>query len=210
MPVSWDDLRRALAAATPTRVPGPFSSRAAVAAIVRGAPGDHGSERLELLFVRRAEHPRDPWSGQMAFPGGRAEPADGGDLLTTAVRETREEIGLDLGAHAEPLGALDELRAMARMRAVDLVIRPFVFRLRGAPEARASAEVTHLHWLPFDELLDPAARGLLDYTWQGTLLQFPCLRLRGVVIWGLTLRMFTSLAERLGQPGEGSAPGALP
>jgi 8-oxo-dGTP pyrophosphatase MutT (NUDIX family) len=113
------------------------------------------------------------------------------------VRETLEETGLDLAAAGEFLGALDELRAMARLRARDLVIQPFVFALRARAEATASDEVAAVHWLPLDDLLAPDARGLMDYEWQGATVQFPCLRLHGLVIWGLTLRMLTGFAERV-------------
>ncbi|HEY8150363.1 MAG TPA: CoA pyrophosphatase, partial [Vicinamibacteria bacterium] len=116
MEPTWTDVQTALAARAPAQVADPPSSRAAVALILRDGP-----QGIEVLFIRRAEHPKDPWSGQMAFPGGRAEPGDA-DLRATAIRETREEIGVDLGAAAEPLGGLDEVRAMARLRPMNLTI----------------------------------------------------------------------------------------
>jgi 8-oxo-dGTP pyrophosphatase MutT (NUDIX family) len=154
-----------------------------------------GAGTIEILFIRRAEHPADPWSGQMAFPGGRAERGDP-DLRATALRETREEIGIDLAVEAEDLGALDEVRAMARMQPLDLAISPFVFRLRRAVEPVLSAEVRSLHWLPLDELLGPNRRSTLDYEHHGDTLQFPCLRVEELVIWGLTYRMFMSFQQR--------------
>lgn len=51
-----------------------------------------------MLFIRRAINPRDPWSGNVALPGGRQDEADCGDDEATAIRETREEVGLDLTA----------------------------------------------------------------------------------------------------------------
>lgn len=193
MDPTWDDVRAALAAREPAQVQDPPPSRAAVALILREGP-----RGIEVLFIRRAEHPQDPWSGQMAFPGGRAEPGDA-DLRATAIRETREEIGVDLGAAAEPLGGLDEVRAMARMRPMNLTITPFVFRLRETFDPVLSDEVRSVHWLPLGELLGTARRSTLDYAHQGESMQFPCLRVDELVIWGLTYRMFMSFQERFGR-----------
>jgi 8-oxo-dGTP pyrophosphatase MutT (NUDIX family) len=193
--LSWEDVRLALAGYPPARVDEASDRRASVAVILReSSPG------LEVLFIRRAEHPRDPWSGQMAFPGGRAEPGDA-DLRFTAMRETAEEIGLDLAADGDFLGRLDEVRAMVRGRPLNLTISPHVFRLRRHPELTLSEEVTSVHWLGLDDLLGPTRRSLMDYVHQGSTLQLPCLRVDDLVIWGLTYRMFNSLGERLTSPG---------
>jgi 8-oxo-dGTP pyrophosphatase MutT (NUDIX family) len=193
VPTGWQELRRALATRPSRRVSDAAAQGAAVALILRD-----GRAGLELLFVRRAEHPADPWSGQMAFPGGRREAGDA-DLCATAQRETAEEIGVDLASRGELLGALDEVRAMARLRPLDLVIAPFVFRLERAGALRLSSEVVSAHWLPLDELLGSGCRSWLDYDLEAERVRFPCLRFEDLVIWGLTYRMFTNLAERLGQ-----------
>lgn len=151
---------------------------------------------LELLFIHRAEHADDPWSGHVAFPGGRAEPSDR-DLTATALRETLEEIGIDLLGSGERLGSLDEVRAMARGRPVDLAIRPYVFWLRQAVEPRPSPEVDSVFWLALDDLLGPAWRSTLERTYQGVPVQLPCFRIDDHLIWGLTFRMFESLEARL-------------
>jgi 8-oxo-dGTP pyrophosphatase MutT (NUDIX family) len=128
----------------------------------------------------------------MGFPGGRAEPEDP-SLEATAVRETLEETGLDLARDGERLGALDEVRALARGRPVDLVIAPFVFRLRGQADGTPSHEVVSLHWLPLERLLAAETRSTLQYQYEETVLELPCLRIEGLVIWGLTYRMFDNL-----------------
>ena len=193
MDPTWEDVRAALAAREPVQVADPAPSRAAVALVLRA-----GGRGIEVLFIRRAEHPKDPWSGQMAFPGGRAEPGDP-DLRATAIRETREEIGVDLAAAAESLGILDEVHAMARLRSMSLTITPFVFRLREPFEPTLSEEVKSLHWITLADLLGTARRSTMDYAHQGVAMQFPCFRVDDVVIWGLTYRMFMSFQERFGR-----------
>jgi 8-oxo-dGTP pyrophosphatase MutT (NUDIX family) len=185
--IGWNELASTLGGRDPLRVrtEGP---RAAVALALR----DGGPNGIELLFIRRAEHEKDPWSGHMGFPGGRAEPGDPGPEAT-AVRETREETGLDLLNDGERLGALDEVKALARGRPVDLVIAPFVFRLRRRLDGAPSHEVVSLHWLPLGRLLEPGARSTLQYEYAETVLELPCLRIGGLVIWGLTYRMFENL-----------------
>jgi 8-oxo-dGTP pyrophosphatase MutT (NUDIX family) len=187
-----ESVARALARHSATRLDA-SGRRAAVALVLRDAGGS-----LELLFIRRAEHESDPWSGQMGFPGGRAEPHDD-NLQATAMRETWEETGLDLRSAAEPLGALDEVRALARGRPVDLVIAPFVFHMQRPAEGRPSLEVVSLHWLPLRSLLDPAWRSTLQYHHGEGSIELPCIRAEGLVIWGLTYRMFENFERVLGE-----------
>ncbi len=97
-----------------------------------------GEEGLEALFIHRAVRAGDTWSGQIAFPGGRREPRDA-DLLDTAIRETHEEIGVDLTA-AERLGVLDDLYPRTPLLP-PVVVRPFVFALTARPAFALSAEV---------------------------------------------------------------------
>lgn len=191
MTADRDRVARALTRHQPRREgPGP---RAAVALVLR----DGVADGLELLFIRRAEDERDPWSGHVGFPGGRAEPEDE-SLEATAVRETREETGLDLRQDAERFGGLDEVRALARGRPVDLVIAPFVFRLLRRDEGHlASHEVVSLHWLPLRSLLDRSWRSTFEYHFGESSLELPCIRLAGLVIWGLTYRMFESFERVL-------------
>jgi 8-oxo-dGTP pyrophosphatase MutT (NUDIX family) len=152
-----------------------------------------GDEGLEVLFIHRAEHPDDPWSGHMAFPGGRAE--DGETPLATAIRETAEEVGLDLG-RAELLGSLDEMQAVRRVP-VDLAIAPFVFRIDRDAVAVPNHEVRSVYWLRVDELMGDRHRSTYDYAEPGGVLRFPCFRVEERVIWGLTYRMFGDLALRV-------------
>jgi len=192
--VSWSDLERALARRPHERIDDPGSSRAGVALILR-----RGERGLELLFMHRAEHPGDPWSGQMSFPGGREE-QDDPDLRFTALRETEEETGID-PALVRDLGRLDELRARSHQGILPLTISPWVFRLDAHVELRPNAEVQSLLWLPLEDLLGPTHRSTLDYATPRGEVALPCLRVAGRVIWGLTFRMFSNLQELLAETG---------
>lgn len=165
-----------------------LEKRAAVALVV--GPDD------ELLFIRRAERPGDPWSGDMAFPGGRMEALDA-SLRHTAMRETHEEVGIDLSG-ASYVGALPPLRSPVRLPTAAFGVFPFVFRASAWPEAfRTSEEVAALHRFPMERLLSGDGRGSFRYDRNGYDLDLPCLDLDGVRIWGLTLRMLDALLDRV-------------
>jgi len=180
---------------TDTEHPNQTPTTAAVSVVARDKPTQHGDRSLEILFIQRASSPRDPWSGQMAFPGGRYEPPDM-SLTQTARRETLEEVGLDLFS-IDPLGTLNELdggRATNRL----VSVRPVVFWLGSqSPKLKANYEVADIVWVPVSDLLDPNRHIQYHYPPAGT--HFPGIQLNQAnqVIWGLTLRMLSDLFNRL-------------
>jgi len=198
IPVSIDTVRRALEARSPARLSRPLPHRSSVAIVLR--PVEAG---LEALFIQRAERVDDPWSGQVAFPGGRAEPGE--SSVGTAIRETAEEVGLDLSTAADLLGGLDEIQAVGRRLALELSIQPWVFALHGPiGPLRCSDEVASAHWLRLSELFDPARQRPFLYEHEGATIRLPSVHAGALVIWGLTYRMLQSLAEVV----DGGAAGA--
>ena len=166
---------------------------AAVALVLRSR-----GRLLEALFIKRAEHEGDPWSGHVGLPGGRAEAGDAG-LIDTAVRETEEEIGLSLDRSRDLLGGLDETRATARLKSIDMRIAPFVFAVRDAPDTLIlSDEVAATHWIPLTELFDSASSSSVTTLHAGQTLRFPAIEVRGLAIWGLTLRMLRNFEALVG------------
>ena len=181
-------------------VPDANRRNAAVALVLRGPPGvaDPPVRDCEVLVIRRSDSPRDPWSGQMALPGGSVDEADDG-LVATAVRETHEETGLRLDGRRDLLGRVETARPMG-VRLPVITIWPFVFR--AAPDAVArvgSAEVASVHWFRVRDLADEGNRG--SYPWRegGLVRWFPCIEMEGRVIWGLTYRILTGFLEGVGE-----------
>ena len=162
--------------------PGSAPRRASVALLLRPAAGD-----LEILLIQRPVSDRDPWSGHMALPGGRREENE--TALDTAIRETREEVGIDLSRHGMLLGRLDEVRPSTG--GPQIAVSPFVFAVD--PAARLSirpAEVAAAIWIPLGHLSEPAsAAEHLHRLPGGGELRFPALAYDDYVIWGLTYRM---------------------
>lgn len=111
--------------------------QAAVALILRAEQSEP-----QALIIKRAEHPRDPWSGHLALPGGRAAATDA-DLLATATRETFEEVGVRLDAF---LGRLPKL-APANPRLPQLEITPFVALAPPHIELQLNREVADAFWV---------------------------------------------------------------
>ncbi|MCB9556643.1 MAG: CoA pyrophosphatase [Deltaproteobacteria bacterium] len=168
--------------------------RAAVAIILRS----NADQIAELLFIQRAEHPEDPWSGHMAFPGGRLEASDR-DPRHGAARETREEIGLDLSnGAARFLGYLDDVQVHAKGAPVDMAITPCVFELLETPQAfTPNQEVQSTHWFSARALTDADNHQLMNYNYRGTNLHLSSVVIDGQRIWGLTFRMLQSFFELL-------------
>jgi 8-oxo-dGTP pyrophosphatase MutT (NUDIX family) len=149
-----------------------------------------GDEGLEVLFIHRAVREGDTWSGQIAFPGGRKELGDA-DLLATAIRETREEIGVDL-AGAERLGPLDDLYPRTPVLP-PVVVRPFVFSLPTRPPITLSNEVQDAFWVACSAFDDPSVRRDVTITHRGVTRVFPAYVLGDRTIWGMTERILTPL-----------------
>lgn len=195
-----DALQAALASRPPWRAPPGSGSRAAVALLLRA--GDAG---LELLLIRRAEREGDPWSGHMALPGGRRQ-ADDADMAATAARETREEVGIDVGASGKLLGELDEL-APRSARIPGIVVSPFVYHVRADAEPVPNHEVQAALWVPVGELLHPdAATEYLHPVADGSSLAFPAYDARGSVVWGITHRILAGFLELYAQAWALSGP----
>jgi 8-oxo-dGTP pyrophosphatase MutT (NUDIX family) len=170
------------------------AAEAAVTLVVRPGP------ELDLLFIRRALHDADPWSGHIALPGGRRDVRDA-DLLETALRETAEETGLHLHPSGSLLGSLDEI-VPGTTRLPPIIIAPFVVAAPADATAfPASIEVADTVWVPLASLRDESAASELLIELSDEQLRFPSLNYQGHVIWGLTHRIllqFLQIAERAG------------
>jgi 8-oxo-dGTP pyrophosphatase MutT (NUDIX family) len=165
--------------------------KAAVALIFRLGEND----AVELLFIKRAEYEGDPWSGQIAFPGGRVEDRDA-SLAETAIRETREETGIDLSREGMMIGRLDDLRPRT-VRLPAIMVRPFVALLdRGAPLV-LSGEVALSFWLPFAELARTESWQESAVRAGGVQINARVFRHEEHVIWGMTERILAQLLALL-------------
>ena len=149
-----------------------------------------GADGLEALFIHRAERAGDTWSGQIAFPGGRREPDDA-DLRATAIRETLEEVGVDLTA-AEPLGVLDDMYPRTPVLP-PVVVRPFVFGVADRPPITLNAEVQDAFWVSFRALAAPGVQRDVTVHHRGAARVMPAYVVETGTIWGMTERILTNL-----------------
>lgn len=173
----------------------PSAAQAVVAAILRD-----GASGAEVLLIQRADNPLDPWSGHMALPGGRRDPSDP-DLLETALRETLEEIGLDLRRDADLLGNLGSARTLSRGRTHDLTVLPLVFALaREQQPVPNPREVQRVLWAPLAHLISPASASSFEHAERGRRHRFPAFDVGGHLVWGLTHRVLSDLLAIV-QPG---------
>ena len=167
---------------------------AAVAMILVGQ-----EENLELCVIRRAEKSGDPWSGHMAFPGGRYSLEDA-DLQVTAERETYEEVGLRLDA-SHRLGALEPVSIWLSGREQPLYLFPTVYYLgQAAPAFTLNHEVAEAYWMSLAHPWDGKNATHLSLSKDGKSLYYPAIRFQDEVVWGITLRVLTLFSDVLGRP----------
>ena len=177
-------LKEKIAAHRPVEADEPGVRRAAVALLLRlGAPLD----APELLFIQRAQFDTDPWSGQVAFPGGREEPGDA-SLLETAARETFEETGIDIQKYGEVLGRLDDLHPRT-VRLPAIVVRPYVVLIGEESNPVLSDEVAASFWVPLPALREGGGWRDTVVTAGGLEFTRRAFHHGGFVVWGMTERL---------------------
>jgi len=138
-----------------------------------------------LVLIHRAQD-SGPHSGQMAFPGGMVEVRDRGDLLATALRETREEIGI----RPEDVRVVGTL-AQRRTVLTSLTVKPFVGVIPYPyPFQLDEREVQGVTTAALKDLVGGVLCGENPYD-----LPPPVYPVEGKPVWGLTARMITELLE---------------
>jgi 8-oxo-dGTP pyrophosphatase MutT (NUDIX family) len=163
--------------------PAPRGLRFAAVAIVisdRDAP--------KVLLIRRAERAGDPWSGQVAFPGGKKQDDDA-SAKDTAIRETNEEVGIDLGRSATFLG----YASVTTTHTGTMDVVPTVFILRTPVQVTPNSEVASYVWADLGEILSPGSRSTYRFEYGGNDAELPAYTVGDFVVWGLTHRILSSV-----------------
>jgi 8-oxo-dGTP pyrophosphatase MutT (NUDIX family) len=150
---------------------------------------------LEVLLILRAVREGDPWSGQVALPGGRRDPEDA-TLQDTAIRETLEETGIDLGTHGLVLGTLDELRPRTPVLP-PIIVTPFVAVVPADLPIQISDELSDAFWAPWSTFSDPTRIDESMVRVRGAEWKVSSYLVGERVVWGMTERMLRTLAERM-------------
>ncbi|NUO94213.1 MAG: CoA pyrophosphatase [Gemmatimonadaceae bacterium] len=182
----------------PAAVAGDVRLAAILLALRLGSTGEP-----EVLMIKRADAERDPWSGHVALPGGRMEPADA-DLAATAVRETWEETGVDVARDGRLLGALDDVTPRTPTLA-PMVIRPYVALVRAEVEIVPSNEVAAAFWVPLSALRTADAWGTGNVRVRGGERRVSVFRHGPYTVWGLTERVLRQFLTYVGEPPAGES-----
>lgn len=165
---------------------------AAVALILRDSA--FGKEHSpELLLIQRAQHPNDPWSGNLSFPGGKIDPEDS-DAYAAAIRETLEEVDMRLSAE-QYIGQLDDIYA-ARVR---VRVSGFVFNVPSSSTwVQGNYEVQRHFWVPLSHFLHPRHHAMRTISWHGDKSDVPSFYIDpdAPPLWGLTYRFVRQLLRR--------------
>lgn len=194
---NFASIKRALAARPPQILSDSQRALSAVALILREEP-----EEPQMLFIRRASRHDDPWSGDLAFPGGRIEAADR-HAQAAAEREVREEIGLHLQAD-QFIGRLDDIAGAH----LPVIVSCFVYQIRNPSPLSLSDEVAQTFWIPLSRIADARRHGPAAVSFNGQTFSRPAIDLLGPghrVLWGITYRLVMNFLDCLSHtPGSRS------
>jgi 8-oxo-dGTP pyrophosphatase MutT (NUDIX family) len=191
VPLTLARIRRAITTHRPTVLPADRPHAAVALLLIDAAP------EVEALFIVRARHERDPWSGDIGFPGGRVAPEDA-DPRRTAERETQEELALDLGA-ADYFGRLDDLYGAT----LPILVSCFVYADARRPLPVPNHEVEATFWIPLERLCDPTRHRLDSFDYRGRPTTQPVADLLGPgapLLWGITYRLLRNFFGMLDVP----------
>lgn len=186
-------LEQRLADYQPRLQPGDGCLQAAVSLVFRSI-----GDTTDLLFIQRAFHDKDPWSGQIAFPGGRLEQTDA-NAQAAAARETMEEVGLVLPDTAY-VGQLDDVLGPIVKAQKSVHVSSFVYHLTEPVETSANYEVQQVLWIPLQQLRDDS--NVEQFEHSNIVGQI----MRGIrlnpaqpeILWGLSLWILFSLFKTVG------------
>jgi len=186
-----EDIRRRFSVHAPKLQSREAKIRASVAVVLCPANGD-----VRVLLIERAESEGDRWSGHIAFPGGRVDPADPSPRHA-AERETLEETGLDL-SRGECLGRLDDVTGSLE----SVLVSAFVYALPDPGPLTPNAEVEQAFWMTLSELCDPDRHLERAYPYADRVITVPAIRVlerEEPVLWGITYRLLEQLLGVIGR-----------
>ena len=135
-------------------------------------------ESPELIYTQRSSH-LSTHSGEVSFPGGKAEDGDT-SLFDTALRESNEEMSLN-GEDVTMLGKLDYLISRHKIE-----VNPFIATVDKAQDLEANEEIQEIFTVPLSFLLDPKNITRESIERQGSVWEVPTWSLKNQKIWGLT------------------------
>ena len=196
MTKTLDEIQARLSSVSPRIDKKPARMSASVALVLREVGAD-----LEALFIRRAEHDADPWSGHLAFPGGRLDPEDA-DARSAAERETVEELGVDLtdSSTTRCLGQLSDVLGHAE----SIRVSAYVYGISGNPSLRPNHEVRDAFWTPLHHCTDPGRQSVREFSYLDVSMPLPTIRLledaNAPVLWGITYKFMDDFMSTIGRP----------
>jgi len=187
-----DRVRRSVKMSATTIPPEDDRSKLLTAAVCMILKPADSRNSLEILLLRRRSSEGDPWSGQIAFPGGRSKPGEA--PLDTVRREVVEESRINL-EHSEVLGPLAEVFPGN----FSIGVLPFVAVVPHDTKVKIdNNEIDDFFWIPASYFLDRNNSSIYSFSRQGRKIEVPSFVYMGkYVIWGMTLRIIENFLSSL-------------